>query len=69
LAIYNFNSNESLEGAMIIESIKVSEGSLKGYLDDNFTSYDKNKERMDEFLDKELDLIPEMVLKASHEWQ
>jgi hypothetical protein len=24
---------------------------------------------MDEFLDKELDLIPEMVLKASHEWQ
>ena len=68
LAVYNFNPNENIEGSIIIESIKVSEGSLKGYLKDNFTSYAKNKERIDGFLDKELESIPEMVLKACYEW-
>ena len=69
MVIYNFNDNENLDGNIIAESIKVAEGSLKGYLKNNFTAYKKNKKRVDEFLQKDISALPDMVFLPSDEWQ
>ncbi len=58
----------SEEGSVIVESVYVAEGSLSKYLADNFESYNINKERVNEFLQKDVSALPDMVFKPADEW-
>ncbi len=66
LEIYNFTNTGSDD--MIIESVKVAEGSLAKYIRDNFSAYRVHKKRVDEFLQEDIDSLPEMVFKPANEW-
>jgi hypothetical protein len=66
LDMYNFSNTDSDD--IIIESIKVAEGSLANYIRDHFMAYQEHKKRVDEFLQTDIDALPEMIFKPANEW-
>ena len=42
-----------------VEFIKYGNGSLKGYMNDNIPAYQHNQNEVNEFLDREIEFIPE----------
>jgi len=50
------------ENPVIVESITIVNGSLKTYLNDNFDTYRQNKDMVDEFLDRDVETLPEIKM-------
>lgn len=60
--VSNFEYNNN--GFMIVDSIKVIDGSLLDYLDDNFSTYTKHKDLIDDLLIRDINTLPDIPIKS-----
>lgn len=60
LEIYNFTNGDD---SVIVERVRVANGSLRKYLEDNFESYTEHREMVDDFLEKDAASLNEMPFK------
>ncbi len=54
---------------IMIDSIDIAEGSLKGYLADNMSAYNRHKQRMEDFFAKEVNELPQMEFRPPEDWR
>ena len=53
---------------IIVDYFNLSEGSLKQYLIENISAYEKYERKIDELLEQDASELPEMILKPGGDW-